>query len=909
MRGNDPDLPFNLVAAYTGNAAFQAGGHTFHSALAIRAMKGNDSIVHGLIADKTLQHLKNVFSSIKHLSGDEFTYIGSSMLSKINRHLKLIKDSRDDFGGLNIVLYGDPCQLGPIADRHIFEYNAKDPYGPIAGGTLFDQFQTFELTEILRQTDPALQNALCDLADSSTPMAAENVALLKSREKTEEEVDVAPDKRVDLFATNAEVNALNEQMVGLIKSIPYPVEATLSILGDEPKTIKEKIKCSIRDRNDHTETVGLRLSVVFKVGGRYFIPVNVNLTDGLVNGAVGTLMSVDLDNDGQPITLWIKFDHESVGVERRRLLSNCKSCMIQVGNGWTPIWKVSKNFSTCRKKLTGRVTMFPLYHAYGFTICKAQGNNHIGISTVVHLNYKRKIPRKQLYVAMSRTDTLDNLIIVGSFEDPWYREEEYRKKSKIKPRQDEIKEGYDELLSKKIHLTWTPLYYENTDSFIISFFNTNSLHSHINDVCCDYSLRASDLVFFLDTRLKDSEKPIIPGLEYIDGVCMKKTQRVPGGLCLYTKPKHDVTTLMQFLIEEKDFFFSMMVVSAYNFIVIGLYKSPKCPQKILLSGLEKALDGFGNSDKEVIIGGDFNCEADINLLLINGFVRKALNSTTKHNSMIDQIYVKSTMSHIAGVNPCYYSDHFPIFIIMNPVQRQSHSDRLNKVDIINNTNIFNERPIISEDDEIVTEYPMELDIIDKTKCSPSSQIVNTLLNSKLKTVRIIDRLNLKSSRDLISFLIKKNYHVINSNNETQVGLSCGYICACIASQFYTLLSGSEYNLIESNLINSSVPNIKSYNVILGMCEEDAQLLDSVQILKLVTHLTSDKDLPWFYTIDVNQFKGMASTDFVNVSLPCQNGKRWAVFAVNDAVLSDQQRENAAHSYHGNHWYTAIVFLN
>ena len=45
------------------------------------------------------------------------------MLSKINRHLKLIKqNSKDDFGGLNMVLYGDPCQLGPIADRHIFEY-------------------------------------------------------------------------------------------------------------------------------------------------------------------------------------------------------------------------------------------------------------------------------------------------------------------------------------------------------------------------------------------------------------------------------------------------------------------------------------------------------------------------------------------------------------------------------------------------------------------------------------------------------------------------------------------------------------------------------------------------------------------------------------------------------------------
>ena len=72
--------------------------------------------------------------------------------------------------------------------------------------------------------------------------------------------------------------------------------------------------------------------------------------------------------------------------------------------------------------------MFPLYYAYGFTICKAQGNNHIGISTVVHLNKKRKIPRKQLYVAMSRADTLDNLII-GIERKRIVKEKKKRKKN------------------------------------------------------------------------------------------------------------------------------------------------------------------------------------------------------------------------------------------------------------------------------------------------------------------------------------------------------------------------------------------------------------------------------------------------------------------------------------------------
>ena len=99
-----------------------------------------------------------------------------------------------------------------------------------------------------------------------------------------------------------------------------------------------------------------------------------------------------------------------------------------------------------------------MYYAYGFTICKSQGNNHIGIHTIVHLNSRKKIPRRQLYVAFSRTDKIDNLIIVGSFEDPWFREEEARKKSGGHIREDEIREGYSQLLAKKIILTWSPLY-------------------------------------------------------------------------------------------------------------------------------------------------------------------------------------------------------------------------------------------------------------------------------------------------------------------------------------------------------------------------------------------------------------------------------------------------------------------
>ena len=78
-------------------------------------------------------------------------------------------------------------------------------------------------------------------------------------------------------------------------------------------------------------------------------------TDGLVNGAIGTLQHVDIDSQGKPTTLWVKFDHEDVGKNRRQLLMNNERYKQHVQNGITPIWKVAKNFPTCRKRLTGRI--------------------------------------------------------------------------------------------------------------------------------------------------------------------------------------------------------------------------------------------------------------------------------------------------------------------------------------------------------------------------------------------------------------------------------------------------------------------------------------------------------------------------------------------------------------------------
>ena len=867
MRGNDPNLAYSIIAAYTGNAAFNAGGHTFHSSLGIRAMKGFDSSNNGFIPDKTLNHLMNVFSKIVHLSGDEFTYIGSSMLAKINRHLKLIKGNpRDDFGGLNIVFYGDPCQLGPIADRYIFESNSKDPYGDISGGSLFEKFQTFELTEIMRQSNTDFQNALCDLADASAPMSAKNVNLFKSRERHENELNIIDhDKRVDLFSENKDVNALNERMIAQVNGHGYAFMAEISMMGDEPRSVKEKVKQAIFDRKDHTQTVGLRLNVVFKIDARFFIPVNVDLNDGLVNGAIGMLKHIDTDVKGVPVTLWMKFDHENVGINWRQLLMKCGPCIDKIERGLTPIWKIAKNFPTSRKRLTGRIVQFPLYLAYGFTICKAQGNNHIGIHTIVHLNKNKKVPRKQLYVALSRTDILDNLIIIGNFEDPWFREEEARKKVKGLTRQDEIIAGYANLLSKKITMSWTPLYaVKQNNNIVFTFFNVNSLRCHIEDVRHDFSILSSDLIFFYDTRLKQSETPFLSGFNVNATLSMGKQICVPGGLALYTKDGFETCLIHEINVVKEGFFCQVLICSLKSCNLIGLYFSPKCPNKYKQSSLAQAINCISDFEKTTIIGGDFNSEDDFSFLINKGFVRLPLDCTTKYGSNIDQVYVKTSKAHHFGCNPCYYSDHKSVFLV------------LESEDVKNCSKEKIPSAVEESSTSDLIKYANQLNHSEKTK--------------KRGQIRIIDRLNTMCSNELISFAKSQNYEVFNSNGKDQKGLSCGYLCAKIVSRFFSLTEHQTEEWLLSDIADCFYPDIALFNQVLAINGNEAQELDSTQIMKLVSNMTNDNNLNWLFLVDINLFRRMLKQGFSNISFPSFNRKKYACFCINDAKLSDKERQ-------------------
>lgn len=79
-----------------------------------------------------------------------FQIPANGMLQYIHRRLQQITGSRKHIAGISILTAGDLFQLKPVFDGWIFE-NRKDDYGPLDLNIWRDNFQVYNLNEIMRK--------------------------------------------------------------------------------------------------------------------------------------------------------------------------------------------------------------------------------------------------------------------------------------------------------------------------------------------------------------------------------------------------------------------------------------------------------------------------------------------------------------------------------------------------------------------------------------------------------------------------------------------------------------------------------------------------------------------------------------------------------------------------------------
>jgi len=297
---------------------------------------------------------------------DEVSMMTPEFLEKLDvvaRHVRKRPDIR--FGGIQLVLAGDFCQLPPVSaapTKFVFE--------GATWSALIDE--THNLTQIVRQKDPVFQRILTEARMGA--LSPESITILESRKRLDWQTqEIRPTL---LFSRNTDVDRINrENMLALEgERRTYEVE---TVTMDNRRYFHDADTLAALTRLDADAAYVPTLELC--VGAQVMLLTNLDQERGLVNGSRGVVTG-----------------YSPGGLPKVRFLAtSAGSIVIDRANWWLEDSNVGRS-------------QIPLKVAYAISIHKGQGATldsaliDIGSNTFTY---------GQAYVALSRCRSLEGLYI------------------------------------------------------------------------------------------------------------------------------------------------------------------------------------------------------------------------------------------------------------------------------------------------------------------------------------------------------------------------------------------------------------------------------------------------------------------------------------------------------------------
>ena len=398
-----------LMLAPTGKAAYNIKGNTIHSALSIPACQSLKNYKH--LDSSRLNTLRCQLGGLKLVFLDEISMVGSTMFNvQINNRLKDIKGSKEDFGDVSMVVFGDLFQLEPVMDRYIFKNLDNSEYAVLAPNKWQDNFNMFELEEIMRQRE---SKVFAEILNRLREGKHTKDDILKLKERLIKENSIQhPMDAPHLFIQNKKVNEFNERVHNAATGEKFSIKAIDSVIGANSAQLRDKILSQIP--NDPRKTKQIASNLQLSVGERTEIALNVRTDDGMTNGAGNVVKKKQLNQIDKPSgIIWVQFDHSDVGEKTRH--ENRRLYVQDIESTWTPIKPITTQFAVGRNQSAQVVRkQFPLRTAAAKTIHRSQGDTEQKI--VVNFKTRRSIPHIH-YVGLSRVTAIEGLFITDLCED------------------------------------------------------------------------------------------------------------------------------------------------------------------------------------------------------------------------------------------------------------------------------------------------------------------------------------------------------------------------------------------------------------------------------------------------------------------------------------------------------------
>jgi hypothetical protein len=233
----------------------------------------------------------------------------------------------------------------------------------LVGNLLWEMFEMFELTEIMRQrTDKKFAEALNTLGNKGLEgLSNDQVKLLNTRIKRLDEI---PEDCIALYHAKVNVQNFNEERINKLPGKLYINLAIDKAMGKDAKknfAIQAALTCRLE--KDINNTCGLPSELRFKCGVKYLVTINQNTSDGIVNGAVGILKHIVLTKNKQedkPLVkrVYLLFDVELVGrFTRNKQRFNKQDDIVssEVVPGESKMWTMIEYDTQTIKKLERKV--------------------------------------------------------------------------------------------------------------------------------------------------------------------------------------------------------------------------------------------------------------------------------------------------------------------------------------------------------------------------------------------------------------------------------------------------------------------------------------------------------------------------------------------------------------------------
>ena len=312
--------------------------------------------------------MRTVLRNLRFVIIDEYSMVPSDFMFKISKRLSEIKERPGElFGGVCIILLGDPLQLKPVLARYPWQEPTNQQHRNFnVGGTLWSEFIPIVLRTNHRQGESLEYAKLLEKIrlGGFDGLESSDIAVLNSRIHRRNDPEL-PENCVYIFSRNAAVNEMNAEKLSQLEGKLYTVEAVV-----KHKTLRN-FKPFVVQATGCIRNTNLLKILQFKINSKVFLSYNVNTNDSLVNGALGKIVGVKEDSSGNLLEIHVHFLNEASGKATARGFPELRR---KYGVPTVPVKRLEATprigSQNAGVKSTCTVYMFPLRLAHAVTIHK-----------------------------------------------------------------------------------------------------------------------------------------------------------------------------------------------------------------------------------------------------------------------------------------------------------------------------------------------------------------------------------------------------------------------------------------------------------------------------------------------------------------------------------------------------------